>query len=427
MPASIQVNGIPSLSGKIFEPRVGTWYANVELDAEELPTGLVTLSFFETHEFTGTVTSARSVADEGRVKLRIDGGGGNLDQPIEPRHFQNASAQSIVRDVTTQTGDTIAAASQLSQRYRHWTRPRTIAHAEIQSVAEALGYAWRILRDGTLWIGPETWPEASGKNIEQTKVGGGVVIYPDEGPFVQPGTTFNGQRVAEVMTSWGPDGSHPLTQQIAYEDSDTTVTPHTRSIQADVVDWFERTNGVKLKLSAFYPCRVVGQSSDLERVDLQPEDPSIKAQGLQGVPIRYGMPGIKCTLKKGAQNGARVMLGFDGADPDKPFAAICDRAGVLKVHVEPDADGNVEIATTGNGVIRIESESSVQLISPDVRLGSTSGLDVACKGDLVVGNVEPMFYLTPAGVPAPVISAAGLPTIGFAGQIARGRPGVKAG
>lgn len=416
------LGSLVTLTGKVFEPRVGPWWAEVEVDADDIPTGLVTLDFFGGGaQFIGTVSSARSVADSGRVSVRIDGGTGLLDQRLPAKHFRNVTLLGLLDDVCRITGDTLdVAGSELDTFVRHWTRPATLADAFLGSVAAHTGASWRVQRNGTIRLAQETWPVITGEFVEAAKMGGGVAIYPEGAPFVTPGSTFLGQRVAEVITEWG---KAPLTQAVAYEDDQTTPTEHTRSIQQDVVDWFDRTRGTKLSLSGLYPCRVVGQSADLSTVDLIPDDTAIRGQGLNGVPVRYGLPGIRCRIK----TGARVRLGWDSADPSRPFAAVFDREGVDEVVIEPDASGNVVVGTTGGGTVTIRSESRVVIQSPDVRIGSDSGTEAACKGDRVLGKTEPMFYLTPAGVPAPVINGLGSPLITVASQIVTGRAGVRAG
>ena len=61
--------------------------------------------------------------------------------------------------------------------------------------------------------------------------------------------------------------------------------------------------GSRLDRLALYPARVVAQSADLTRLDLQPDDSRIPP--CAGVPIRHGLPGVTVTVAA----GSRVLLG----------------------------------------------------------------------------------------------------------------------
>src|SRR5512133_210126 len=75
--------------------------------------------------------------------------------------------------------------------------------------------------------------------------------------------------------------------------------------------------GQRLDYQALYPCTVVAQDG-LGRLDLLPDDAKIRGTGFQGVPILSGLPGFVSTVAP----GARVLLGFRGGDPQRPFAAL---------------------------------------------------------------------------------------------------------
>jgi hypothetical protein len=66
---------------------------------------------------------------------------------------------------------------------------------------------------------------------------------------------------------------------------------------------------------ALYPCEVVAQHED-GSLELKPETDRFGA-GLSRVPIR-GLPGVKVKVKQ----KARVLLGFEGGAPRRPYAAL---------------------------------------------------------------------------------------------------------
>lgn len=105
---------------------------------------------------------------------------------------------------------------------------------------------------------------------------------------------------------------------------------------------------------ALYPCKVVVQKSD-GSLDLKPDSTRIVAP--TGVKFR-SLPGVSVTV----QPGARVLLGYEGGDPTKPFASLSEDTSLvelkisasLKVTVDAPlvllADGLAPVARVGDAV-----------------------------------------------------------------------------
>jgi hypothetical protein len=66
-----------------------------------------------------------------------------------------------------------------------------------------------------------------------------------------------------------------------------------------------------------YPCTVQSQAPD-GTLDLTPDDDTIRGEGLSGVPIRHGVPGLRVNVRQ----GARVLLAFEAGDPSRRYAAL---------------------------------------------------------------------------------------------------------
>jgi hypothetical protein len=71
----------------------------------------------------------------------------------------------------------------------------------------------------------------------------------------------------------------------------------------------------RLDYLALYPARVVAQNAD-GTLELKVDD--ARVGGLSKVAIRYGIPGVKAEV---AAN-SRVLLGFEGGDPQRPVATL---------------------------------------------------------------------------------------------------------
>lgn len=92
-----------------------------------------------------------------------------------------------------------------------------------------------------------------------------------------------------------------------------------------MADGFDRLKGAVTDLvrqlvghtdyHALYPAEVRGQNDDLT-LELKPDSP--KLPGLSRVAIRHGLPGVSVRVKQ----KARVLLGFEAGDPQRPYAAL---------------------------------------------------------------------------------------------------------
>jgi hypothetical protein len=146
--------------------------------------------------------------------------------------------------------------------------------------------------------------------------GRGIVEVAPEFSVIQPGTTFNGDTIGDVI----------------YELDDanfrcrywTESRARLRSSLERLIRWVTRDS---LYLGQ-YTAAVVAQSAD-GTLDLLPDDFRLRAQGLQAVPIRHGLPGVKVQVAP----GERVLLGFENGDPRLPYAALWHEGQVLSVEI----------------------------------------------------------------------------------------------
>lgn len=133
-----------------------------------------------------------------------------------------------------------------------------------------------------------------------------------------------------------------------------------------------------------YEATVQGQNDD-DTVAVLPDDPSIRGDGLDKVPIRHGLPGVTVRVA----TGARCLLGFDNGDPKRPYVSLW-------------AAGSVE----------------------EIRFGS-GALQVARVGDPVAVSLPPLSAIgTLNGSPFAATLAIGTQIMG---SIAEGSPRLKAG
>jgi len=84
-------------------------------------------------------------------------------------------------------------------------------------------------------------------------------------------------------------------------------------------------SGAELDYFAYYAARVVSQSGN--KLDLTPDDTRIP--GMTSVPMRLGIPGITATVEP----GSRVLLGWEGGNPQKPIATAWESSSVTTLNV----------------------------------------------------------------------------------------------
>lgn len=108
---------------------------------------------------------------------------------------------------------------------------------------------------------------------------------------------------------------------------------------------------------ALYPGRVVSQGDD-GTVDVKPDSAKLGA-GLAMVPIRHGLPGVSVRVRP----GARVLLGLEGGDITRPFAALWEAGGLESLTIE----ASVKILLKAPSVIAAQVEGNAR---PFARVGS---------------------------------------------------------
>ena len=401
------INGTAVLEGTISLPRNGVWIADlVTGDIGPALTGAVTIQVGASLTLKGTIV--RGGPYQGRRTFRIVGGAGGLSHVVTGRWYAGAPLSLPVRDLLTESGEalsTTADAALLSTTQTPgWCRTMGAASDALSRLANDAGATWRVLPDGTVWIGTDTWAEApimrDVMQFEDRKALGRVSIV-SEAPTVLPGMSFRGQRVSYVELAVHED-------QIRIElfvDQGSAVDRFKRGL----VDLINAIVQPKIDYLAMYPCKVVGQNADL-RLECIPDNTKL-GPSIGPLPMRLGIPGATVKVKA----GSRVLVGFENGDPRKPYAALWDTAALDELDL---AAATAFKVTAGNVTL------------------SPGGLPAARQGDMVgVGGGVPavpnctivLFSGGPivAGAPMPgYIGNVIVPTLPVYGVIQSGNPNV---
>lgn len=200
------VNGAPVLAGSVNLPRVGVFTVDVELpapaDGSTTLSGRAQVQLGAALSFSGTF--ARSGLDgRGRVRARIVGGGAGLGKTLVPRSYLGVPMRIPLADILADAGEKLSASSDqglLGFQMPAWSRMSAVAGISLAALVAAVGATWRVLPDGTLWVGSESWPASTMQAVSisfepEAKRRTVASLF----PTILPGQTYGGEHVVFVQ------------------------------------------------------------------------------------------------------------------------------------------------------------------------------------------------------------------------------------
>lgn len=310
------------ISCEIRQPRLGAWYADIEVDVsdDEAPAAFEPNDegqLFVTIEHAGATfkgVAVRIGTQGAKLTARIAGGKGGLEKELTAKNYVTALGVKvgiILSDLMRESGEELSATVEqatLDRVLPRWSRASGLTKLALAALVEALGFTWRVLRDGTIWIGPITYPVAEPPHIvvgdDDNQTGCQTVASLDEdatGPLtLEPGTTFNGRRVEQVI--------HRL-EQTRFR---TEVYERTAG---DALRAAAGSSKREIDYSRAYHATVTAMNAD-GTVQIKPDDSKISGGGLDKVRIWLGVPGSVTV-----PSGARCVLEFEHGNPQKPFVS----------------------------------------------------------------------------------------------------------
>jgi hypothetical protein len=202
------LNGRPVFDGSILLPRVGAWTADVRVDSQTAITGACALAIDGGLTLQGTAHSTGVWLDTAHVRLVA--GADGLGKAARPRHYRRTTLRIVLADLLATAGEKLAANSDagvLGLSFPGWvTRANPVGlmvSALLEDQRLPAGTAWRMLPDGTLWVGVESWPDSgladvvSYQDLEERPADGQQQIAA-EAPTLLPGTLLAGRKVTYV-------------------------------------------------------------------------------------------------------------------------------------------------------------------------------------------------------------------------------------
>jgi hypothetical protein len=385
--STAKANGLNVLVGSIRVPRVGVWVAELELDGDDATkaNGVVTIEAGSTSWKGKAVESGAFV---GRIKARIFGGAGGLSKATKPRFYASIPAKVIINDLLEEGSEKLSSTSdagKLGTILPFWTRHAGTVSEGLENLLDEIGAVWRVLPDGTVWVGVETWPTAKVTDVavESEDPKDSRITFSSESPSLLPGTTFKDRKVSRVEHEIS--ASKTRTTAICEAATGAKTTDPLRS----AVDTLVRQATKHVDFYAVRAGKVVSQNTD-GTLELKLDDPDMP--GMSKIPIAYGIPGVTAKVKA----GARVHVEFADGSPTKPRAVVIDSSGLTEVTVKSTkviVDALESIAMKG-GASDLELSAAIATLKGVMTELGTGGTGVATQATLAPFMVSLLAFLT---------------------------------
>lgn len=311
------LNTHPLLALSLLIPRIGVWSADVEVDTDEALTGAVTLDL-EGRIWRGAVVDG--AVTYGRWSGRIVGGAGGLRGELAPVALANTTLRAVLEEALRAAGETIApTADTLTAAVARWHRLRTTGDVAVAEVARAAGMPWRVLADGTVWVGTETWAAVTVRDVDvlgREPITGCTELAGDAALDLAPGrtVTLDGAAVRIGAVTHRLDGA-ALRTSVLEEREDVAGGRLMAAFEAVV-----RRITRRLDFTGHYTATVVQQRAS-GRLDLRPEDP--RRPSCTDVPYRT-LPGLTVEIPA----GSLVSFTYENGDPRRPVVVLWEPSTV---------------------------------------------------------------------------------------------------
>jgi len=338
--AEITANGFPVLAGDIVVPQRGAWVASIVVGTEE-PLG-------DTVEVAGFVGHAyRSQVFGSTTSVRVVGGFGGLRNVIPAKGYQLVPAVQVAQDIAADCGEVLLPSPELSTVLVHWARPKGSGERALTQLADHLGTQWRVTPEGAISFAADAFlpVESEGVAINFDGADGQIELGVSEIDLtLQPGVSYDGRKIHAVVHKIGG----ALRTTLHFDGDGDRIRGTIRKLVESSLP--------AEALRAVYSGRLVAQSGSM--VDFVPDSPNVP--GMQRIPLLLGIPGLSIQ----AAPGARLHMGFFGADGSKPFATSFESGSLLSYSLEA---------------------ATYSLTCPSVQIGAASATPVAHAIEALAG------------------------------------------
>lgn len=367
MNAYVTANGVPCFKADVVRPRIGNWHADLTVNANAADrfSDAVEIVLAETLTLKGTAHRMGVFGED--VYVRVIGGRGGFAVQLTPRGYTNVPARIPLSDCLREAGEVLSPSADpgVLQRFLpKWVRIRQTAGAELAAlVAVAGAEAWRVLPDGSIWLGPETWAPAELEydpirfepQLGRLEFAADVpTVHPGQ-TWVAPGEAYDGMRTSSIR--------HLVTAEtIRHFAMFEEQGDGTDRLKAGLEAIFRTRLDPRIDAAACYWAKVIAQNAD-GTLELRPDSP--KLPDLSKVPIRLGIPGT--SVKVAA--GARVVVEFADGDMTQPMATVWGTSSVTEITLGGSPNQPATLATA----LRTELDAIWTALQTHVHPGVTAG------------------------------------------------------
>lgn len=344
-------------SARLRWPQSGVPTADVDTEATEEFSGRSTLVLDGVSIPVHVVRGGKHAA---QVKAFLAWGNGSMADNVPAKSYTDVTVRSLVTGISGAAVVGVTDTPTLARKLDKYTRlagPKAVC---LDALANALGAVWRVTDDGFLFFGEDAWTTYP---IEHDLIANDVVRgcfrFGSDAVGIRPGFTYQNKKVQSVEIEFSPG----QTSVYAYYGAGLTGTIEKaiKGLAPDVDPY------------GHYPCTVLSQSSDLKTVDVSTSHPKIS--GMTKVRFSVGLPGCKVKISR----GAKVLVGFEGGDRQRPFVSFFSDADIAE--------------------ITLKASSKVTIDAPVVDLAGGAGIPLARVGSVVSGTA------TVLGSPAPFVAS----------------------
>lgn len=162
------LDGWPVTIATVQMPRYGVWYADIEAltSVNDDITGTVE---FVLNDVALRCTVVRGGLVLGTWRGRAVGGNGKLGTALTPNFYRNVEALRPFKDALQEAGEELSATADISKlgtTLAYWSRVSKTAGQEIQALVRKAETSWRVLGDGTVWVGSDSRATFTGEYLE---------------------------------------------------------------------------------------------------------------------------------------------------------------------------------------------------------------------------------------------------------------------
>ncbi len=197
------VNDSAALEARISMPRLGSWTADVVVDTDGVLKGVCLLQFGGVG-LRGHVVRANQY--RGKCHAVITGGRGGLRNVTRPKAYNDVPLRVPLTDMLIGCGELLSERSDadvVGAQLRWWTSMAQPVGRSLSALIQAAPDAiWRVLPNGDVWVGKETWQtaELDFDLVAEDPLADRTVIF-SEVPSILPGMSFRTRHVSMVEHS----------------------------------------------------------------------------------------------------------------------------------------------------------------------------------------------------------------------------------